>query len=64
MKCGMTENGSDSLPFEPPEQENVRLRARRTLACGGFWRFTAFRFSNFATESTSNQNRRAGATLG
>ena len=22
----MTENGSDSLPFEPPEQENVRLR--------------------------------------
>jgi len=22
----MTENDSDSLPFEPPEQENVRLR--------------------------------------
>jgi hypothetical protein len=22
----MTENGSDSLPFEPPEQKNVRLR--------------------------------------
>jgi hypothetical protein len=22
----MTENGSESLPFEPPEQENVRLR--------------------------------------
>jgi hypothetical protein len=22
----MTENGSDSLPFEPPEQENIRLR--------------------------------------
>jgi hypothetical protein len=34
---GMTENGSDSLPFEPPEQENVRLREenarlRRLLA--------------------------------
>jgi hypothetical protein len=33
----MTENGSDSLPFEPPEQENVRLREenarlRRLLA--------------------------------
>jgi hypothetical protein len=23
----MTENGSESLPFEPPKQENVRLRA-------------------------------------
>ncbi len=23
---GMTENGSESLPFEPPEQENIRLR--------------------------------------
>src|SRR5882757_6332077 len=22
----MTEKGSDSLPFEPPEQENIRLR--------------------------------------
>src|SRR5580692_2402214 len=22
----MTENGSGSLPFEPPEQENIRLR--------------------------------------
>ena len=22
----MTENGSESLPFEPPEQENIRLR--------------------------------------
>jgi hypothetical protein len=22
----MTENGSDSLPFESPEQENIRLR--------------------------------------
>jgi len=22
----MTENDSDSLPFEPPEQENIRLR--------------------------------------
>ena len=22
----MTENGSDALPFEPPEQENIRLR--------------------------------------
>jgi hypothetical protein len=22
----MTENGSASLPFEPPEQENIRLR--------------------------------------
>src|SRR4051794_25377912 len=34
---GMTENGSGSLPFEPPEQENVRLREenarlRRLLA--------------------------------
>src|SRR5208283_2875347 len=34
---GMTENGTDSLPFEPPEQENVRLREenarlRRLLA--------------------------------
>jgi hypothetical protein len=34
---GMTENGSESLPFEPPEQENVRLREenarlRRLLA--------------------------------
>ena len=34
---GMTENGSDSLPFEPPEQENIRLREenarlRRLLA--------------------------------
>src|SRR3954451_5038695 len=33
----MAENGSDSLPFEPPEQENVRLREenaglRRLLA--------------------------------
>ena len=33
----MTENGSDSLPFEPPEQENIRLREenarlRRLLA--------------------------------
>ena len=33
----MTENGSESLPFEPPEQENVRLREenarlRRLLA--------------------------------
>src|SRR5665213_3567960 len=33
----MTENGSDSLPFEPPEQENIRLRdenarLRRLLA--------------------------------
>jgi superfamily II DNA or RNA helicase len=33
----MTENGSDSLPFEPPDQENVRLREenarlRRLLA--------------------------------
>src|SRR5438067_5092405 len=36
-ECGMTENGSDSLPFERPEQENVRLREenarlRRLLA--------------------------------
>ena len=34
---GMTENGSESLPFEPPEQENIRLREenarlRRLLA--------------------------------
>ena len=34
---GMSENGSESLPFEPPEQENVRLREenarlRRLLA--------------------------------
>ena len=33
----MTENGSESLPFEPPEQESVRLREenarlRRLLA--------------------------------
>ncbi len=33
----MTENGIDSLPFEPPEQENIRLpgenaRLRRLLA--------------------------------
>src|SRR6266478_2083140 len=33
----MTENGSGSLPFEPPEQENIRLRdenarLRRLLA--------------------------------
>jgi hypothetical protein len=33
----MTENGSDFLPFEPPEQENIRLREesvrlRRLLA--------------------------------
>ena len=33
----MTENGSGSLPFEPPEQENIRLREenarlRRLLA--------------------------------
>src|SRR5437763_2228920 len=33
----MTENGSDSLPFEPPEKENIRLREensrlRRLLA--------------------------------
>ena len=33
----MTENGADTLPFEPPEQENVRLREenarlRRLLA--------------------------------
>ena len=33
----MTENGSDSLSFEPPEQENIRLREenarlRRLLA--------------------------------
>jgi hypothetical protein len=25
-ECGMTDSGSDSLPFEPPEQENIRLR--------------------------------------
>src|SRR5204862_686576 len=36
-KRGMTENGSESLPFEPPEQENIRLREenarlRRLLA--------------------------------
>jgi len=36
----MTENGSESLPFEPPEQENVRLREenarlRRLLAVHG-----------------------------
>ena len=34
---GMSEDGSDSLPFEPPEQENIRLREenarlRRLLA--------------------------------
>src|ERR1022692_1591747 len=34
---GMTENGSESLSFEPPEQENIRLREenarlRRLLA--------------------------------
>jgi hypothetical protein len=23
-------NGSDSLPFEPPEQENIRLREKNT----------------------------------
>src|SRR3984893_14831052 len=33
----MTENGSESLPFQPPEQENIRLREenarlRRLLA--------------------------------
>jgi len=33
----MTDNGSDLLPFEPPEQENIRLREenarlRRLLA--------------------------------
>ena len=33
----MTENGSEFLPFEPPEQENIRLREenarlRRLLA--------------------------------
>ena len=33
----MTENGSESFPFEPPEQENIRLREenarlRRLLA--------------------------------
>ena len=33
----MSENGSESLPFEPPEQENIRLREenarlRRLLA--------------------------------
>jgi hypothetical protein len=37
----MTENGSDSLPFEPPEQENIRLRdenvrLRRLLAVHRF----------------------------
>ena len=36
-KRGMTENDSESLPFEPPEQENIRLREenarlRRLLA--------------------------------
>jgi superfamily II DNA or RNA helicase len=36
-KRSMTENGSESLPFEPPEQENIRLREenarlRRLLA--------------------------------
>ena len=36
----MTENGSESLPFEPPEQENIRLREenarlRRLLAVHG-----------------------------
>jgi len=41
----MTENGSESLPFEPPEQENIRLREenarlRRLLAV------PAFRFRN------------------
>ena len=27
----MTENGSDALPFEPPEQENVHLREENAL---------------------------------
>jgi len=36
-KRNMTENGTDSLPFEPSEQENIRLREenarlRRLLA--------------------------------
>src|SRR5258708_32507372 len=36
----MTENGSESLPFEPPEQESIRLREenarlRRLLAVHG-----------------------------
>jgi hypothetical protein len=36
----MTENGSESLPFEPPEEENIRLREenarlRRLLAVHG-----------------------------
>src|SRR3989441_979534 len=36
----MTEKGSESLPFEPPEQENIRLREenarlRRLLAVHG-----------------------------
>src|SRR5664280_2202432 len=41
----MTEKVSESLPFEPPEQENIRLR-EENAACGGSWRFTAFRFRN------------------
>ena len=37
VERGMTENGSGSLPFDPPEQENIRLREedarlRRLLA--------------------------------
>lgn len=44
---GMTENRSDSLPFEPPEQENVRVSARTMPAGGGFWQFTAFLYRNF-----------------
>jgi hypothetical protein len=31
----MTENGSDSLPFEPPDQENI-LSGKKMLAYGGF----------------------------
>ena len=56
---GMTENGSESLPFEPPEQENIRLRGenarlRRLLASGSQYCDSATR----ARESASSQSRR------
>jgi hypothetical protein len=37
-------NGTDSLSFEPPEQEIFVFARRMFASSGGFWRFTAFRF--------------------
>src|ERR1017187_801175 len=60
----MTENGSESLQFEPPEQENTRLREEKcTIAAppGGSRHSCS---ATCARESASDQASRDGATGG